>query len=104
METGKFVFYTIVLQSYEGLCARRLELETLMDASEPDRTAIMARIDEVGRLQVMMRKQAIGLLLDVSSLLTVEQRAGFKKLMNRRKGPRRGRGAPGRRRGPPPGP
>ena len=77
----------------------RLNLQRLMDSDEPDRKAIMSALEAVGRLETDMRKHHIGMLLDVSAMLTSDQRRGFKRLM-RQRGKRNRRGMRGHRRGP----
>ncbi len=74
----------------------RLKLKRLMDQVTPDRKAVMAALDRVGQLQTEMRKHRVGMLLDVSALLTPEQRKGFKRLM-RRPGKKRRKGMRGPR-------
>ena len=88
-----------------GIDKNRVDLQELIHADAPDETAIMAKIDVIGQLQIKVRKLRVGTMLKVRALLTPEQRKKLRKLMAKRMGKRgrkgrrgpRGMGPPGRR-------
>jgi Spy/CpxP family protein refolding chaperone len=52
---------------------RRIELRELMRAEEPDRDAVMKKVQEISDLRGQMMKQRVESLLDSKSVLTPEQ-------------------------------
>ncbi|MEZ4468123.1 MAG: periplasmic heavy metal sensor [bacterium] len=77
--------------------AGREELKGLMQADTPNRAAVMAKIEDLGRLQTEIKKVQMGALLDLQASLTPEQRAKLRERMGemrkgRGKGMRGGRG------------
>jgi Spy/CpxP family protein refolding chaperone len=85
----------------------RLDLRQQLNDEDPDRSSVMAQIDQVAALKVSVKKLEVNLLLDVRGLLTPEQRTGLKKLIRRarkhrkrmRRGDRGSHGEKGKRRG-----
>ena len=75
----------------------QLELRRQLDQDAPDRNGIMSQIEGLGSHQIKMRKLRVGLLLDIRSLLTADQRDGLKKLLRRGKRDKKNRF--GRKRG-----
>ncbi len=63
----------------------RLELRRALDNADPDRATVMNKIDEVGRLHTALRKHKTGLMLDLRAMLTPDQRAELKALMEKRR-------------------
>lgn len=62
----------------------RGELIALIEASEPDEGAIMAKVEEVSRLQGDLEKRVVGRLLHARTVLTGEERARFMHLIRHR--------------------
>jgi Spy/CpxP family protein refolding chaperone len=56
---------------------KHAELNTLLVAEKPDKTAIDKKIDEIGTIRVQMGKKRIGNRLEIRELLTPEQRPKF---------------------------
>ncbi len=79
----------------------QLELRRQLDQDTPDRDRIMSQIQGLGTHQIDMRKLRVGLLLDIRSLLTADQRRGLKKMLRRGKRGKHARrgGKRGKRRG-----
>ena len=69
----------------------RIELRRLLDDPDPDRGAVMRRVEQVGDLQVTMRKNKLGLFLDVRALLTPEQVRKLKTMRHELREQRRSR-------------
>jgi len=78
----------------------RDKMRDLMQSDSPDRSKVMAAIDEAGRAEVALRQHDVDVLLQIRALLTPAQREAMKKLMQEERGgrgPREGRGdGPGR--------
>ena len=70
---------------------RHIELRELMRADNPDREAIMQKLDQINALQGKMEKARVANLLDARAVLTPDQ---LKKLKAFREN--RGEGGPGR--------
>ena len=51
----------------------RLDMKQLMQADNPDRAAIFKQIDKIGALRLQMKKNRVGLILDIRKELTPEQ-------------------------------
>ena len=62
----------------------RDELMALIEAGDPDEAAIMAKVDEISRLQGDYEKRVVARLLDAGSVLTSEERARFMRLIRHR--------------------
>ena len=62
----------------------RGELMVLIEAGEPNEPAIMAKVDEVSRLQGDLEKRVVARLLDARTVLTHEERARFMHLIRLR--------------------
>ena len=67
-----------------ALRSARGELIVLIEAGEPDESAIMAKVDEVSRLQGDLEKRVVARLLDARTVLTHEERARFMHLIRHR--------------------
>lgn len=78
----------------------RDKMRDLMQSDSPDRTKVMAAIEEAGRAEIALRQHDVEVLLQIRALLTPAQREAMKKLMQEERGgrgPREGRGdGPGR--------
>jgi len=100
------------VQARADMELRHIELRELLKADNPDRAAIMQKLDEANALRGKMEKQRVETLLSARSVLTPEQQKKVKTFMQNRgagEGMQRGhrmerRGAPGRSPGPPGGP
>ncbi len=51
----------------------RLELERLMDEDKPDKARILKQVDKLGQLNTQLKKNRVGLMLDIRTLLTPQQ-------------------------------
>jgi Spy/CpxP family protein refolding chaperone len=69
----------------------RLDLEQAMQADRPDEKAVFALIDRLGELETRLKKNRIGLMLDIRKLLTPEQWQKMEALHARHKMRRRSR-------------
>ena len=69
----------------------RREIVDMALQPNPDRAAIVARIDEMTRERTQMMTDALDIMLPFLASLTPEQRAEMKQLMEERR-ERRGRG------------
>ncbi len=59
----------------------RADLIALIEANEPDEAAIMAKVDEISRLQGDFEKRVVARLLGARDVLTPEERARFMRLI-----------------------
>ena len=68
----------------------KVTMHDLLDEETPNESQIMRLIEEMGKLEIEVRKTRTRALIKARSYLTVEQRATFKKLKKeaRRKGPK----------------
>ena len=71
------------IQNRANLELGHLELRELLRADNPDRDAIMKKLDEVNSLHGQMEKQRVGTLLDARAVLTPEQLKKVKEFMER---------------------
>ncbi len=55
----------------------RRELISMLESSDTDTSAIMAKVDEIARLQGELEKEIVSRLLDARALLTREERSRF---------------------------
>ena len=70
-----------------------------MDVDSPDRAKVMDLIRQTGELKIQQHQGRVGVLLEIRSLLTSEQKRQMKELMKKRRAKhRRGEGKHGRRR------
>lgn len=74
------------IQQSAELRVRRLELARLMEAENPDRAAIDKKLQEISQAQAAMSRSRINALLDGRAVLTAEQRAKVKELLQKRAG------------------
>jgi Spy/CpxP family protein refolding chaperone len=51
----------------------RLELQRLLEVAQPDKKAVFEKLEQIGRLEVELRKNRLGLMLDIRALMTPEQ-------------------------------
>jgi len=78
----------------------RLDMQQLMQADRPDKLKVFAKIEKVGDLEVKLKKNRIGLMLEIRKLVTSEQWQKMEMLhaerkMKRRERRRRHMGGPG---------
>lgn len=74
------------IQQSAELRVRRLELARLMEAENPDRAAIDKKLQEISQAQAALSRSRINALLDGRAVLTAEQRAKVKELLQKRAG------------------
>ena len=88
------------------LQVKRMDLNDLLSADKPDRSAIDKKLQEVGAAQLALEKSAIDFRLTMREALTPEQRQKLQQIMRQRRQPMpRGNAGPrgmqgGRRGGP----
>jgi Spy/CpxP family protein refolding chaperone len=58
----------------------REEMNELLAEDTPDRAAVMAKVDEIGALELKVQKQHLTTMLDIRDLLSEEQRAELRKI------------------------
>jgi len=51
----------------------RLDLEQMMRADKPDRARVLAQVDKIGALETKLKKNRVGLMLQIRGLVTPEQ-------------------------------
>ena len=61
-----------------------------MSSDNPNKQEVLKLIEDTGHLEVQMKKNRVGLLLSVRSLLSKEQRQKLKKLMRKERKKQRG--------------
>ena len=57
-----------------------LYLQELMDGDKPDKTKVLSQIDKLGTLNTQVKKNRIGLMLDIRALMTPQQWAKMEQL------------------------
>jgi protein CpxP len=57
-----------------------LDLRKLMRADSPDRRAIESQIEKIGSMRTSMQKSRVGMMFDMRSVLTPEQRNQLKEM------------------------
>ena len=72
------------IQTRADLELKHIELRELLRADNPDRDAIMGKLDEVNALRGKMEKQHVETLLDARGVLTPEQLKKVKEFMEHR--------------------
>ena len=72
------------VQARADMQLRRIELRELMRADNPDRDAIMQKLDEVNALRGKMEKQRVETMLSARNVLTPEQQKKLKTFMQNR--------------------
>jgi Spy/CpxP family protein refolding chaperone len=87
------------IQNRATMQIKRMELDDLLRADNPDRAAIDRKLAEVNTAQAAGEKANIDHMLAMRSLLTADQKAKLKTMMQNRPGPGMapGRGGPGGR-------
>ena len=68
------------IQLQAKLKSQKLDLHRELDSSNPNRGAVMNLIEEVGAIQMKLKKHKVGMMLDVRSMLTPAQVKQLKKL------------------------
>lgn len=66
---------------------KRLDLNDLLSAEQPDRAAIARKLEEIGAAQVALEKSAIDNFLNIRDALTSDQRQKLQQLMTQRQQP-----------------
>jgi periplasmic protein CpxP/Spy len=72
------------IKSGAEVAVRGIELRELLRADQPDRTAVMKKIDEISALRTAMAKQDMDALLTAKSVLTPEQQKKIRTFIERR--------------------
>ena len=78
-----------------------VDLQEMMHRDAPDRSAVMSKVEAIGKLQISARQLRVGTMLDLRALLTPDQRKALRELMSKRRqraerrGWRRGQGRHG---------
>lgn len=72
------------LKTRADLGVRRIELRELMRGDQPDREAVMKKVEEISDLRGQMMKQRIDSLLAAKAILTPEQQKKIRAFMERR--------------------
>ena len=76
------------LKTRADLGVRRIELRELLRADQPDRDAVMKKVQEISELRGQLMKQRIDSLLASKAILTPEQQQKMRAFMRRRAGER----------------
>ena len=94
-----------IRETHEAIRMEKDKLHELLRAETPNRQRVMAQVDAVSRAEAAMKKQQLGILMDIRALLTPEQRAALNRIQPKR-GPMNADhpGRPPRHHGPPPPP
>ncbi|HUU13837.1 MAG TPA: Spy/CpxP family protein refolding chaperone [Terriglobia bacterium] len=71
------------LKTRADLGVRRIELRELMRADQPDRDAVMKKVQEISDLRGQLMKQRIESLLASKAILTPEQQQKIRAFMHR---------------------
>ncbi|HKA24555.1 MAG TPA: Spy/CpxP family protein refolding chaperone [Candidatus Eisenbacteria bacterium] len=66
------------IRSQADLRIAELDLRKLMRADTPDRRAIESQLDKIGSMRTAMQKSRVGMMFDMRSVLTQEQRDQWK--------------------------
>jgi Spy/CpxP family protein refolding chaperone len=94
------------IQTRADMQVRNIELRELLRADQPNRDAVLRKVQEVSELRGQMMRQRVESLLAAKSVLTAEQQQKIRAFMSERRGRRgawrrdRGPGGPGRDGGP----
>jgi Spy/CpxP family protein refolding chaperone len=78
----------------------RLDLEQAMQAERPDRAKIFGQLDKLGQIETQMKKNRVGLMLEIRKLVSPEQWQKMEELHAEHKMQRRARRMQNRRAGP----
>jgi Spy/CpxP family protein refolding chaperone len=77
----------------------RLELQQLMIVAQPDQNAVFSQLDKIGTIQTKLKKNRVGLMLQIRKLMTPEQWQKMEAVQAeqrmKQRGKRRGMGGPG---------
>jgi Spy/CpxP family protein refolding chaperone len=83
------------IRNRADLQIKRLDLNDLLSAEKPDRTAIDSKLQEIGAAQIAMEKSMIDNRLNMREALTPIQRQKLEQMMAQRRQPMAGGPAPG---------
>lgn len=88
------------IRNRADLQIKRMELDDLLSADKPDRSAIDSKLQEIGAAQTALEKSAIDNVLTLQDALTPAQRQKLQQIMTQRRQPvSRGNAAPSSRQG-----
>lgn len=73
------------VQTGAQLAVRGIELRELLRADQPDRDAVMKKVEELSNLRGQMMKQHVQALLDAENVLTPEQRKKVQQFIETRR-------------------
>ncbi|MGE5325980.1 MAG: Spy/CpxP family protein refolding chaperone [Deltaproteobacteria bacterium] len=73
------------IKTRADMAVRQIELRELMRADNPDRDAVMKKLDEVSALRSQMMKQHVEALLSAKSVLTPEQQKKIRTFIENRR-------------------
>jgi len=73
-----------MIQNGADLRVAMVDLGSLLDAKNPDRASIDAKVDEIGTLQKKMMRFRVDVLLQVKEILTSDQYAKFRHKLRQR--------------------
>jgi len=100
------------IRNRADLQIKRMDLDDLLSADKPDRSAIDSKLQEIGAAQIALEKSAIDDFLTMQNALTPAQRQKLQEIMTQRRQPvssgnaaprsRQGGGHGGRGTAPPP--
>jgi len=75
------------IRNRADLQIKRLDLNDLLSAEKPDRTAIDSKLQEIGAAQIALEKSAIDYRLNMREALTPVQRQRLEQMMAQRRQP-----------------
>jgi Spy/CpxP family protein refolding chaperone len=75
------------IRNRADLQIKRMDLNDLLSADKPDRSAIDKKLQEVGAAQLSLEKSAIDFRLTMREALTPEQRQKLQQIMRQRRRP-----------------
>ena len=84
------------IRNRADLQIKRMDLDDLLSADKPDRTAIDSKLQEIGAAQIALEKSAIDNFLTMQDALTPAQRQTLEQMMTQRRQPVSGGNAPPR--------
>ncbi len=64
------------------MAVRGIELRELLHADQPDREAVMKKVQEISDLRAQMMKQKVEVLLSAKNVLTPEQQRKMRSILN----------------------
>jgi Spy/CpxP family protein refolding chaperone len=72
------------IKTRADLAVRGIELRELLRSNNPDRNAVMSKVQEISNLRGEMMKQHVGALLAAKAVLTPEQQKKIQAFIERR--------------------